>query len=75
MGRIITNMSAQQKLRILYGIVERDVKEIYNLRLELPKDPEKRLALFWEDLENTYGNGEWDPCKELDAINRHPSSL
>ena len=38
--RIVTNMSAQQKLRILYGMVEREAEEIYNLRHELTKDPE-----------------------------------
>ena len=34
------------------------------------KDPEKRLALIWEDLENTYGHGEQDSRTELDAIHR-----
>ena len=46
MDRITTKMSAQQKLRILYGMAEREAKEIYILRCELMKYPEKSLALI-----------------------------
>ena len=51
-------------------MVELEAEEIYNLKHELMKNPEKRLTLIWEDLENTYGYGERDPCTELDAIDR-----
>ena len=61
MDRITTNMSAHQKLRILYGMVEWEAEDIYNLRHELTKDPEKKLALISEDFENIYGHEELDP--------------
>ena len=43
-------MLSKQKLRFLFGMVERDADEILNLRRALTTDPEERLALVWEDL-------------------------
>ena len=43
-------------MRILYGMVEKDVEEIFDLCCSLTKDPIERLALIWEDLEQTYGH-------------------
>ena len=56
MDCITDSMSKKQKLSILDGIVEKDADYIFSLRRILIKDPEKRLTLIWEDLENTYGH-------------------
>ena len=58
MDPITDSMSTKQKLSILYGMVEKHVEEIFNLRRSLTKDPDERMALIWEDLENTYGHRE-----------------
>ena len=46
MDRITDSMSTKQKLRVLYGMIEKDSVEICNLRHSLTKDPEERLALI-----------------------------
>ena len=56
MDRITDSMSSKQKLRVLYGMVEKDAEEIINLRHSLTKDPEERLTLISENFENIYGN-------------------
>ena len=64
---------SKQKLRVLFGMVERDADEIFNLRRALTTDPEERLALVWEDLENIYGHRDREPGMELDKLHRKPA--
>ena len=68
MDHITDSMSTKQKLSILYRMVEKDVEEIFNLHSSLIKGPNERLALIWEDLENTYGHREREPRTELNKL-------
>ena len=54
MDCITESMSSKQKLRVLFGMVERDVEEIFNLAMATHPE-ERKTALIWEDLENITG--------------------
>ena len=57
----------------MYGMVKKGADEIFKLCRSPMKDPEERLALIWEDLENTYGHREREPRTELDKLHRKPA--
>ena len=49
-------------------MLEKDAEDIFNLRRALTTDPDERLTLAWEDLENIYGHRNREPRTELDKL-------